>query len=78
MSRAYVSRVSCGKGQPSIEVAIRIAQLLGKSVEQVFELVEPEGGHGPTMKQFPGAFPSASVESTNPTEKKKVTKGKSI
>jgi DNA-binding XRE family transcriptional regulator len=78
MSRAYVSRLVRGDIQPSIIAAIRIARFLGKPVEHVFELIEADGRPSPSSKQFPGAFPSASVESTQLAEINKQTtmKGK--
>lgn len=43
MSRGYVCRLCGGSLQPRLKVALRIAYLLGKPVEQIFQLVEEEG-----------------------------------
>jgi DNA-binding XRE family transcriptional regulator len=43
MSRGYVCRLCGGSLHPKLKVALRIAYLLGKPVEQIFQLVEEEG-----------------------------------
>ena len=48
MSRAYVSRLCSGQIQPSLEAAFRIAQLVGKPVDKVFQLVDDES-HFPSV-----------------------------
>ena len=43
MSRAYVTRLVRGDIQPSIQVALRLARYFGRSVEEIFQLVEEDG-----------------------------------
>ena len=46
MTRAYVTRLERGDVHPGIEAAIRIARILGKPVEEIFQLVEGAENHG--------------------------------
>ena len=57
MTRAAVTRLERGDIRPSFETAIRIARIFGKSVEEVFQLVEEDGE--PQRATAPKA-PSAS------------------
>jgi len=63
MSRAYVSRVCSGQIQPSLEAAFRIAQLLGKPVDEVFQLVDDESDF-PSVPGC-GQEPPTKPETTN-------------
>jgi DNA-binding XRE family transcriptional regulator len=40
MSRAYVTRLVRGDSGASLETAIRIARIVGKPVEEIFQIVE--------------------------------------